>query len=170
MTEELIFSKIIIVRNQKVILDAELAKLYGVETRRLKESVNRNKQRFPKDFLIELTLAEYKAMKGNTSVASSRGKHSKYLPYAFTEQGIAMLSSVLKSKQAIAVNIRIMRVFVKMRQMIFSYKELLEKIEKLEANDANQSEHIRNIYALIKELLEPQIKNREQIGFKISSK
>jgi hypothetical protein len=93
----------------------------------------------------------------------------KYLPFAFTEQGVAMLSSVLKSRQAILVNIQIMRVFVKMRQMISSYNDLLEKIEKLEATSSNHSTQIRAIYDLIKELLEPSIKDRPQIGFKISS-
>jgi hypothetical protein len=144
--------------------------LYGVETKRLKQAVNRNKKRFPKDFMIVLTQSEYRSLKSKRPDERAHGKHSKYVPFAFTEQGIAMLSSVLNSKQAISINIKIMRVFVKMRQMISSYKDLLEKIEKLEASDTRQSEEILSIYELIKELLEPQIKNREQIGFKISGK
>jgi hypothetical protein len=170
MTEKLIFSKILVIKNQKVILDSDLASLYGVETKRLKEAVNRNKKRFPKDFMIVLTQNEYRTLRANRLQDSTHGKHSKYVPYAFTEQGIAMLSSVLNSKQAISINIKIMRVFVKMRQMISSYKDLLEKIEKLEASDTRQTEEILNIYQLIKELLEPVVKNREQIGFKISGK
>jgi hypothetical protein len=170
MTEELIFSKIFLLNDHKVILDSDLAKLYGVETKRLKEAVNRNKKRFPKDFMVVLTREEYSVLKSSRPSLTSHGKHAKYMPYAFTEQGIAMLSSVLKSDQAISINIQIMRVFVKMRQMIFSYKTLLEKIEKLEASDTKQTQEIRRIYNLIKELLEPSIKNREQIGFKISGK
>ena len=175
MPEELIFRKIYVIRDQKVLLDADLAELYGVETRRLKESVRRNIERFPEDFMFELTPFEWKALRIRSEsaktnlrsqIATSSWGGSRYPPMAFTEQGVAMLSSVLKSKNAIAVNIQIMRIFVRMRQLITSYKDLLKKIEKLEASDEEQNKHLKNIYSLIKELLEPAVKNRRPIGFK----
>ena len=98
---------------------------------------------------------------------SGRGKHSRFLPFVFTEQGDAMLSSVLKSKRAIAISILIMRIFTKMRQMIAGYKELLEKINQLEAKYSDSNHHIENIYSIIKELVEPAIKERKPIGFKV---
>ncbi len=157
---------IMILRGQRVILDSDLAELYKVPTKQLKQAVKRNRNRFPADFLFVLTTTEQKAIR-NDSALKGHGQHSKYLSYAFTEQGVAMLSSVLTSKTAIAVNIQIMRVFVRMRALIASYKDLLKKIEKLESNDLAQSESIRNIYQLIKDLLEPAFKNPKQIGFKI---
>jgi hypothetical protein len=174
-------------------LDADLAMLYEVETKRLKEAVRRNIIRFPDDFMFELTQEEWESLRcqngtlnddesSRSQIASlndeeilrsqfvtlkkGRGSNLKYLPYAFTEQGVSMLSSVLKSKRAIEVNIGIMRIFVKMRQMISGYKELLEKVEKMESTQLDHNEHIENIYSIIKELLEPAIKKRNPIGFK----
>ena len=169
LPEERIFKKIIIVRDQKILLDNDLAELYGVSTKVLKQAVRRNIDRFPEDFLFELTKTETKSLRSQfVTLENGRGKYSKYLPFAFTEQGVAMLSSVLNSPQAIAVNIQIMRMFVKMRQLITSYKSLLDKIEKLEASDSEKNKHIKNIYSVIKELLEPSIKSKRPIGFKIS--
>lgn len=108
---EKITSKIYLIRNEKVLLDADLAELYGVETRVLKQAVRRNGDRFPEDFMFQLSLDEWRFLRSQT-VTLKRGQHSKYPPYAFTEQGVAMLSSVLKSKQAIQVNIAVMRAFV----------------------------------------------------------
>ncbi len=177
--EEQIFRKIYVVRDQKILLDADLAELYGVPTKALKQAVKRNADRFPDDFMFELSAEEWNSLRsqfvtlndyefGNEHSQSKRGKHSKYLPMAFTEQGVAMLSSVLKSKRAVDVNIQIMRVFVKMRQMINSYHDLVTKIEKLEASDLQQNEDIRNIYDVIKELLEPAVKHQRPIGFRTS--
>jgi len=175
MPEALIFRKIHVIRVQKVLLDADLAELYGVETKRLKESVRRNIELFPEDFMFELTPSEWKSLRTRfqsinsnlrTQFATSSWGGSRYPPMAFTEQGVAMLSSVLKSKNAIDVNIQIMRIFVKMRQLIMSYKDLLKKIEKLEASDQEQNKHLKNIYSIIKELLEPSVKNPRPIGFK----
>jgi hypothetical protein len=115
-----------------------------------------------------LTAKETKILR--TQFATSSWGGTRYRPMVFTEQGIAMLSSVINSSRAIAINIQIMRVFVKMRQMISFHKDLLKKIEKLEASDLEQSDQITNIYNLIKELLEPSIRNREQIGFNINTK
>lgn len=178
--EEQIFRKIYVVRDQKILLDADLAVLYGVETKRLKESVKRNIDRFPHDFMFELSLEEWSSLRSQFATLddeqkaeglqpkSGRGKHTKYLPMAFTEQGVAMLSSVLKSKRAVDVNIQIMRVFVKMRRMVNSYHDLVAKIEKLEESDLQQNDHIKNIYDVIKELLEPAIKDQRPIGFRTS--
>jgi len=165
LPEEMVFKKIIFIGGQKVLLDRDLAELYDVPTKVLKQATRRNQDRFPKDFMFELTGKECKSLRSQIVTSSWGGE--RYAPFAFAEQGFAMLSSVLNSPRAIAVNIQIMRVFVKMRQLITSYKGLLEKIEKLEASDSEKNKHIKNIYSLIKELLEPSIKNRKPIGFKI---
>ena len=165
--DEMIMNKIFLIRNQKVMIDRDLAELYGVETKRLKEAVRRNIERFPEDFMFQMTKKEFEHWR--THFASSSWGGSRYVPMAFTEQGVAMLSSVLNSDQAIEVNIQIMRIFVKMRGVIKKYKEILKKIEKLETEQASSNKHIGNIYKIIKELMEPQIKNRNKIGYKISS-
>ena len=119
---------ILVVRGHKVLLDADLAALYGVDTRVLLQAVKRNRERFPADFMIQLTAAEWAALRSQiVTLKRGRGQHRKYLPYAFTEQGVAMLSSVLKSARAIAVNIQIMRAFVRMRELLISNRELAQK-------------------------------------------
>ena len=169
LREERIFRKIIILRDQKVILDSDLAELYGVPTKVLKQAVRRNMDRLPKDFLFDLNESETRSLRSQiVTLETGRGKYSKYKPFAFTEQGIAMLSSVLNSPTAVSVNIQIMRVFVRMRQLVTSYKTLLEKIEKIEASDGDKNKHIKNIYGIIKKLLEPAVKTRRPIGFKIT--
>jgi len=167
-TESFITNKIYRIRGMQVMLDFDLAELYSVENKVLKQQVRRNIDRFPKDFLFELTKDEWDSLRSQfvTLENKGRGKYTKYLPFAFTEQGVAMLSSVLRSKQAIDINIQIMRVFVKMRSLITSHAEILEKIEKLEATEEEQNAHIRRIYEIIKELIEPNYKNRKKIGFK----
>ena len=128
---EIIQSKIYLIRGQKVILDRDLAELYGVSTRRLKEQVRRNSKRFPGDFMFALTWEETESLRSQIATLK-RGGHIKYLPFAFTEQGVAMLSSVLNSDRAIEVNIQIMRVFTKLREMMATHKDLARKIEDLE--------------------------------------
>lgn len=169
--EERIIRQIYVIRGQKVMLDADLAELYVVETRVLNQAVQRNHQRFPEDFMFQLNAAEWESLRSQTVILKKgRGQHPKYLPFAFTEQGVAMLSSVLKSKRAIAVNIHIMRIFVHMRQMIAGYKELSDKIDKLETGQLSNNKHIANIYRLIKELMEPAVPKRNPIGFKVGKK
>lgn len=167
-TESLITNKVYRIRGVQVMLDFDLAELYGVENRTLKQQVRRNMDRFSDDFVFELTKEERDSLRSQIVILENkgRGKYTKYMPFAFSEQGVAMLSSVLKSQQAIDVNIQIMRVFVKMRSLIASHKEILEKIEKLEAMDDEQNAHIRKIYEMIKELIEPKYKNRKPIGYK----
>jgi ORF6N domain len=166
LPEEALFRKIHRVCDQKVLLDIDLADLYGVETKRLKEAVRRNRTRFPDDFMFEMTREETDNLR--TQFASSSWGGSRYAPFAFTEQGVAMLSSVLNSERAIEVNIQIMRVFVKMRQWVTNYADLLQKIESLEREQTQNSQHITDIYELIKELLEPEFRNRQPIGFRSS--
>lgn len=172
LPEERIFTLIYEIRGHKVMLDRDLAELYDVETRALKQAVRRNLDRFPDDFMFELTASEWNQLKESlrsqnvTLEDSQRGKHSKYPPFAFTEQGVAMLSSVLNSKQAISVNIHIMRVFVKVRSLTAGYSELLEKIQALQDSDSAQSEAIDQLYRIFKELIEPQQKDRKPIGYK----
>src|SRR4030066_2034324 len=123
--------KIYLIRGDKVLLDGDLAELYGVEVKHLKRQVRRNIDRFPEDFMIELSKEEYESLRRHFGTLK-RGEHSKYLSYAFTEQGVAMLSSVLRSKQAVQVNIAIMRAFVKLRELLSTNKELARKLETLE--------------------------------------
>lgn len=169
LSEEAIYSQIYVIRKHKVMLDFDLASLYEVEAKHLKRQVRRNIARFPEDFMFELTRDEYSSLRSQFGTLK-RGQHSKYLPYAFTEQGVSMLSSVLNSPRAIAVNIQIMRLFVKMRQLIIGYKDLLKKIEKVEKAQMESNEDIASIYRIIKELLEPAIKDRPPVGFKIPQK
>ncbi|MFP4469857.1 MAG: ORF6N domain-containing protein [Bacteroidales bacterium] len=163
--ESLIVNKIYHIRGMQVMLDFDLAELFDVETKVLKQQVKRNMERFPEDFMFELTQDEFDGLRSQI-VTSKRGG-TRYLPYVFTEQGVAMLSGILRSKTAIEVNIKIMRVFVKMRFLISTHQEILQKIEQLEAENIEQNIQIASIYEIIKELIEPKYKNRKQIGFKI---
>jgi ORF6N domain len=163
---ETIKSKIHEIRGQKVMLDYDLASLYETETKRLKEAVRRNIERFPDDFMFELTEIEYNSLRTQFASlkAEGRGKHIKYLPFAFTEQGIAMLSSVLKSQKAIDINIAIMRTFVKIRQFSLSYEELRKRIDEIE----NQFPDIYKVlnYLVDKDTQELNNTEREKIGYK----
>ena len=160
---EVIVRKIYLIRGQKVMLDRDLAKLYGVEVKQLKRQVRRNIERFPEDFMFEVTIGEYKSVRSQFGTLK-KGEHSKYLPYAFTEHGILMLSSVLNSKRAIAVNIQIMRTFTKLNKMALSYKDLKEKIEKMEGKYDKQF-HI--VFQALKQMLEPPkpVTPKRRIGF-----
>jgi hypothetical protein len=146
-----------ILRDEKVILDSDLAALYDVETKVLKQAVRRNIKRFPSDFMFELTKAEYDSLRSQF-VTLKRGEHSKYLPFAFTEQGVAMLSSVLNSDRAIEVNIAIMRTFVYVRKMLDANKDLAKRVEKIEETHGA-------IIATIKQLMLPEVKPKRKIGF-----
>jgi len=129
---ERIASRIYLIRGEKVMLDSDLAELYGVTTKRLNEQLNRNIERFPEDFAFRLTRQEFEALRSQiaTLKTASRGQHRKYLPYVFTEQGVAMLSSVLRSKSAVQVNVAIMRTFVKIRQILASNRDLARKVQE----------------------------------------
>ena len=166
LPSERIETKIFFIRGKKVILDTDLALLYGVETRTLNQAVQRNKKRFPGDFMFQLSSEESAALRSQfVTLENHRGTNIKYLPYVFTEQGIAMLSSVLKSERAIQVNIQIMRTFIKLRELLATNKLLREKIEKLEQKYDN---NFKTIFKVIKQLLAEEEKPTRKIGFKTS--
>jgi ORF6N domain len=163
--QEKITNAIYLVRGQKVMMDSELAEMYGVETKALKRAVRRNIDRFPEDFMFELSDDEWENLRNQFGTSSAWGG-TRYPPFVFTEQGVAMLSSVLNSPTAIQVNISIMRVFVKMRQWAANYNDLLQKIEEMQTTQGEQNEHIANIYRIIEELVRPALTERQPIGFK----
>jgi len=155
--------KIYLIRGQKVMLDADLAELYGVEARVLNQAVKRNIKRFPSDFMFQLSVDEDEALRSQfVTLKQGRGKHRKYTPYAFSEQGVAMLSGVLNSDRAIEVNILIMRAFVKLREMIATHKDLAKKLEELERKYDTQ---FRVVFDAIRELMIPPEKDKRKIGF-----
>jgi hypothetical protein len=167
--DETVIRKIYLIRDEKVMLDSDLAELYGVETKRLNEQVKRNIDRFPEDFMFRLTEPEFENLKSQFAT-SSWGGHRK-LPYAFTEHGVLMLSSVLKSDLAIKVNIQIMRVYTKIRNMLASHKELLLKLEQIETKLADHDNKIMLFLKYIKQfekVKQQQLeqKNRSRKGFK----
>ncbi len=160
LPSETILSKIYLIRGLKIMLDKDLAELYGVETRVLKQAVKRNNRRFPEDFMFNLTNEEFENLRSQFVISSWGGY--RYLPMAFTEQGVAMLSSVLGSERAILVNIQIIRAFTKLRQMISSYENLHKKIEAMENRYDKQ---FRIVFDAIKELLREESKPKKKIGF-----
>jgi hypothetical protein len=164
MELQLIQNKIYEIRGLRVMLDSDLAQLYGVETKVLKQAVKRNLDRFPSDFMIEISSSEMNNLRSQIVTSSWGG--SRYTPFAFTEQGVAMLSSVLKSKKAIAVNIAVMRAFVLVRQHLTDYKDLKEQIELLERE---MNRKFKDINEALHYLLSPKAKPRP-IGFKIKGK
>ena len=168
--EEVLVGKIQLIRGQKVMLDSDLAELYGVETRRLKEQVRRNMERFPEDFMFELTEDEYRCLKV-VSALTGRGGHSKYLPFAFTEHGVLMLSSVLNSERAIQVNIRVMRIYVKIREMMMFHRDVLQRIDGIEERLSDQDNQFLVIFEYLKQFEEAkqqelEQRNRGRIGFR----
>lgn len=167
--------KIFYIRGQKVMFDRDLALLYGVPTKRLNEQVKRNLKRFPQDFMFELTRQEVESLRSQfatlekyheLSKSSQKGRHSKYLPFVFTEQGIAMLSSVLNSDRAIQVNIAIMRAFVKLREVLSTHKELAAQLRELERKVGAHDHQIAAIFDAIHKLMAPPPdKPKRPIGF-----
>ncbi len=179
-------------RHEKVILDSDLAELYGVSTKRLNEAVKRNRERFPADFMFQLTDAEVDGLRCQSGVLNAdqgslksqiaiaknsesslrsqsatlkRGQHRKYLPYAFTEQGVAMLSSVLRSPRAVEVNIAIMRTFVQLRRLMDSNALLAEKIEALEEKYADHDQQFQLVFDAIKQLIATPVPPPKELGF-----
>jgi hypothetical protein len=150
---EVVATRILVVRGKKVMLDRDLAKLYEVKTKELNKAVKRNRDRFPEDFMYHLTKEEVVNLKFQIGTSSWGGLRK--LPYVFTEQGVAMLSTVLHSKRAIHVNIQIMRAFVKLRELLLTHKELADKIEELERKYQLHETDIQVIFTTIKKLLEP---------------
>ena len=160
---ELIERKIYLIRNKKVMLDSDLAELYNVETKVLNQAVKRNIARFPEDFMFQLNKEEALELSRSQFVTLKRGQNIKYLPHVFTENGVAMLSSVLNSERSIQVNIQIMRTFTKIREMLSSHKDLRHKIEEMEKKYDSQ---FKIVFNAIKELMNPPEKQVRKIGFK----
>ena len=159
---ENISSKIFMIRGLKVMIDRDLAELYGVETKQIKRAVRRNIDRFPTDFMFEMTKEELNNWRCQFGTSNSVKMGLRYPPLAFTEQGVAMLSSVLNSKRAIQVNIQIMRTFSRLRQMFESHEDLRQKVEDMEAK---YDEHFRVVFEAIKQLLKEDEKPKKRIGF-----
>ena len=164
VSTEIITNRIYFVRGQKVMLDHGLAELYGVTTGNLNKAVKRNVERFPPDFMFQLTRDEAGFLRFQFG-SLKRGEHSKYLPYAFTEQGVAMLSSVLNSKRAVQVNIAIMRAFVKLRETLSLHRELAVKLKELERKVEGHDKDIRAVFEAIRRLMREEEKPKGKIGF-----
>lgn len=165
--DELVMNKIYLIRNQKVMLDSDLAELYQVDTKVLNQQVKRNIKRFPDDFMFQLTDKEFDNLKSQFVTSSWGGKRK--LPYVFTEQGVAMLSGILNSDRAIAVNIQIMRIFTKIRQMLADNTDLRLDIEKIKNKLDNQDKNMEIVFRYLDELLEKKEnpEERNKIGYKI---
>ena len=170
LSDEMISSKIYFIRETKVMLDKDLAELYGVLTGNLNKAVKRNIKRFPDDFMFQLTKEDFENLKFQFGISSWGG--TRRLPYAFTEQGVAMLSGILNSDRAINVNIQIMRIFTKVRQMLTDNLSIKLEIEDIKKKLANQDKNIELVFTYLDELIEKQEnpKPRKQIGYKTSEK
>ena len=167
ITDEVVMNKIYYIRKQKVMLDKDLAELYGVQAIRLREQVKRNIERFPANFMFRLTEKEAEAMVSQNAIPS-RKQLGGYLPYAFTEHGVLMLASVLKSDKAMQVSIRVIEIFVKMREMLSVHKDILLQLQKAEKKLTEHDEDIRLIFKYLKQLLTPPQEPRTPIGFRRS--
>jgi len=169
--DEIIMGKIYLIRGKKVLLDKDLAELYGVDTKQLKRAVRRNITRFPEDFMFELNTNEFYNLRSQFGTSSWGG--ARYLPMAFTEHGVLMLASVLNSDRAINVNIQVVRIFARMREMLASHAEILHRLEKIEEKMDEHDNQILLIFEYLKQLeavkqQELEQKNRKRIGFKSS--
>ncbi|MGF7082461.1 ORF6N domain-containing protein [Mucilaginibacter sp. UYCu711] len=162
--DEIVMDKIFMIRNQKVMLDEDLAELYGIETRRLNEQVGRNPDRFPDDFMFKLSEEEFGDLKSQNATSSWGGRRK--LPNAFTEHGVLMLSSVLNSKQAIQVNIQIMRIYTRIRELLLTHKDILLLVEQVEKKLIKQDQKIEVLFTYLSKFIEKENKPRVPIGFK----
>ena len=164
---EIIERKIYLIRGSKVMLDSDLATLYQVPTKALNQAVRRNLDRFPTDFMFQLNEEEMGNLRSQTVTSSSGHGGRRHLPYAFTEHGVAMLSSVLASKRAVALNILIIRAFVRLREYLATHKDLARKMEDIERTQQGHGAHIEQIYGYIQRLLEPAPElSKRRMGFK----
>lgn len=173
LTDEAVISKIYLMRGKKVMLDRDLAEMYGVETSQLKRQVRRNIDRFPEDFMFEMNNAELQNWRSQFGISNEDKMGLRYAPFCFTEQGVAMLSSVLNSKTAIEVNIRIIRVFTRMREILLTHNDIMLKLEQLEKRIMNQDGKLKKheremqiIFKALTELLHPKQEPMRKIGFK----
>lgn len=168
---EIVVNKIYIIRGMKVMLDRDIAALYEVETRVFNQAVKRNIERFPDDFMFQLSKQEFEIWKSQIVISNSEKMGLRKLPFAFTEQGIAMLSGIINSEKAIAMNIAIMRAFVEMRRMALNNKLIADKLKKIEEKLGSHDNQLKQIYQAIEDLLEEKLvqkdwNNRKRIGFR----
>ena len=164
---ELIESRIVLLREHKVMLDSDLAGLYQVDVKVLNQAVRRNIDRFPADFMFQLTAEEAELLRSQSvTLETGRGRHRKYLPYAFTEQGVAMLSSVLRSQSAVLVNIEIVRAFVRLREMLATNRDLARKLDELERRYDAQ---FKAVFDAIRQLMGPPVASKRRLGFRTKS-
>lgn len=164
---EVIMNRIYLVRGQKVMIDRDLAELYGVETRVLKQAVRRNTHRFPEDFMFEMNKKEFENWRSQNVTSNDTDKMGlRYAPFCFTEQGVTMLSCILNSTRAITINIQIIRIFTKLREMIITHKDILLKLEQLENKVTGHDENIQMIFQALKQLLNQLTEPRRRIGFR----
>jgi hypothetical protein len=166
--DEVVMSKIYVIRDQKVMLDEDLAELYGVETRRLNEQVRRNMDRFPEDFFFTLNEQEFADLKSQNATSSWGGRRK--LPNAFTEHGVLMLSSVLHSKQAIQVNIQIMRIYTRIREMLLAHKDVFIRVEQVEKHLMKHDQKIELLFTYLSKFIDKEDQPRTEIGFKRKGK
>jgi len=155
------------IRDQKVMLDSDLAELYGIETKRMNEQVRRNLDRFPKDFMFQLNHEESDFLRSQFATSKTGRGGRTYLPYAFTEHGVLMLSSVLNSKQAIQINIHIMRVYVRLRELLLAHKDVFVRIEQFEKQMIKQDQKIEVLFTYLNKFMDKVDGPKEQIGFKV---
>ena len=169
LPDEVLMSKIYMIRGQKIMLDRDLAELHGVETKRLKEQVKRNRERFPVDFMFELTDSEFTNWRSQFATSNSDKMGLRYKPFCFTEHGVLMLSSVLNSTKAIQVNIQIMRIFTQMRKLLSDNSEFRLTLEEIRKKTENNTKNIEVVFQYLDELIEKteEQEPRTQIGFKI---
>ncbi|HSR07966.1 MAG TPA: ORF6N domain-containing protein [Bryobacteraceae bacterium] len=164
---EVIQRRIYLVRGQKVMTDADLAKLYQVETKVLNRAVQRNLSRFPDDFMFRLTPGEAESLRCQIGTSKVGRGGRRYLPLVFTEHGVVMLSSVLKSERSVQMNILVVRAFVKLREMLASHKDLANKMIDLERQQRSQGQQLSVVYTMVRKLMEPPRKRKRTIGFRI---
>src|SRR5882672_580691 len=165
LAEEGVINKIHYIRKEKVMLDKDLAELYGIRAIRLREQVKRNIERFPSNFMFQLTPKEVESMVSQIAIPS-RQQLGGHLPYAFTEHGVLMLGCILKSEKAIQVSIRVIEIFVKMREMLSSHNDILAKLQKVDRKLASHDEEIQLIFEYLKKLFNPTKETRPRLGFK----
>lgn len=164
--DEVVISKIYLIRSHKVMLDIDLAELYQVETKRLNEQVKRNADRFPEDFMFQLTDEEWESLRSQIATSKKGRGGRRYAPLAFTEHGVLMLSSVLNSERAVQVNIQIMKIYAKLKGMLIDYKDILLKLEKLEKKVSDHDDDFKIVFTYLKELLNPKTDPMCKVGFK----
>ncbi|HEX5609662.1 MAG TPA: ORF6N domain-containing protein [Solirubrobacterales bacterium] len=163
----MIEQRIYVIRERQVMLDEDLADLYGVETKRLIEQVKRNLERFPEDFMFQLCKDETAALRSQIATSNTGRGGRRYAPYVFTEQGVAMLSSVLRSKTAIAMNVEIMRAFVELRRIANSYAAIEKRLEQIERGMGEHDEQLEQIFSALRQLIAPPPRPKRPVGFRV---